>query len=60
MQMTNEEKEFYLMLCGWNYVKSAPTNPFWQGRNAWFCIGYHEYLTTDQAYEIEKVNNAYN
>ena len=54
MDLTNDEKEFYLMLCGWTYVKSAETNPFWCGEYAWLHPRIVGYSKTKNAINIQK------
>ena len=58
------EKEMYLLLCGWSRVQSHIDNPFWKGEPAWFRtdvmgLSYFGvpsyYKTTNQAFEIERV-----
>ena len=54
--LTNDEKGFYLMLCGWNCVKSAVDNEYWHGDDAWI-KGHSIYFHLDQAYGLERFNN---
>lgn len=58
--MTNDEMEMYLLLCGWNFIKSEQTNPYWKGGRAWYRPKAHGFLRTEEAYGTERKNNGFN